>query len=123
VWTDITRMLSMNTLQAAAGREMHLCPLQFDIVDRCIERYSMPGETVLDPFGGLMTVPYRALKKGRRGVGIELNPAYFADGAAYCESMARDMAMPDLFAVMGVETDQPRSAAGSGQPRVAEAAE
>ena len=37
--------------------------------------------------------------------------------------VVRDMAMPDLFAVMGVETDQPRSAAGSGQPRVAEAAE
>ena len=45
-------MLSMNTLQAGAGRELHLCPLQFDIVDRAIAQYSQPGETVLDPFGG-----------------------------------------------------------------------
>ncbi len=97
VWTDITRMLSMNTLQAAAGKEMHLCPLQFDIVDRAIAQYSMPGETVLDPFGGLMTVPYRALKLARRGVAVELNPAYFLDGCKYVEAAAREMAMPSLF--------------------------
>lgn len=97
VWTDITRMLSMNTLQAAAGKEMHLCPLQFDIVDRAIAQYSMPGETVLDPFGGLMTVPYRALKHGRKGVAVELNPAYFLDGCKYVEAAAREMAMPSLF--------------------------
>lgn len=100
VWADVARMLSMNTLQAQAGREMHLCPLQFDIVDRAIEQYSMPGETVLDPFAGLMTVPYRALKLGRSGVGIELNPNYFADGLAYVEALARDLATPDLFALL-----------------------
>jgi DNA modification methylase len=100
VWTDITRMLSMNTLQAGQGKELHLCPLQFDIVDRAIERYSEPGETVFDPFGGLMTVPYRALLKGRKGVGIELNPAYFLDGAKYVEAAARQMSMPSLFDLM-----------------------
>lgn len=97
VWTDVTRMLSMNTLQAGKGREMHLCPLQFDIVDRCIARYSEPGETVFDPFGGLMTVPYRALKLGRQGQAVELNPAYFMDGCKYVEATAREMAMPGLF--------------------------
>ena len=40
----------------------------------------MPGETVLDPFGGIMTVPYRALRMGRNAVGIELKPDYFRDG-------------------------------------------
>jgi len=103
VWSDITRMLSMNTLQAGAGRELHLCPLQFDIVDRAITQYSEPGETVFDPFGGLMTVPYRALKLRRKGIGIELSPTYFADGAAYVEAAARDLAMPSLFDLMGIE--------------------
>jgi DNA modification methylase len=103
VWTDVARMLSMNTLQAQAGREMHLCPLQFDIIDRAVRQYSEPGETVLDPFGGLMSVPYRAMKLGRRGVGIELSPRYFADGAAYCEAMATEMATPSLFDLMSVE--------------------
>lgn len=105
VWTDITRMLSMNTLQAAAGREMHLCPLQFDIVDRCVRRYSMKGETVFDPFAGLMTVPYRAMKLGRKGIGIELNPAYFAEGVSIVEALAQDLATPSLFDVLLAEAD------------------
>jgi hypothetical protein len=100
VWTDVTRMLSMNTLQAAAGKEMHLCPLQFDIVDRCIQQYTEAGETVFDPFGGLMTVPYRAIKQGRKAVASELNAGYFLDGCKYVEAAARDMAMPSLFDLM-----------------------
>jgi hypothetical protein len=55
VWTDITRMRTLNGAQSAAGREMHLCPLQFDLVDRVITQFTMEGETVYDPFGGLMT--------------------------------------------------------------------
>lgn len=97
VWTDITRMLSLNSAQSAKGREMHLCPMQFDLADRVIEQLSMPGETVYDPFGGLMTVPYRAVKKGRVGVACELHKSYFLDGAAYVEAAAREASMPSLF--------------------------
>lgn len=97
VWADITRMLTLNTKQAQKGEQLHLCPLQFDIVDRLIERFSMPGETVFDPFGGLMTVPYRAILKKRVGVASELNAAYFVDGAAYCKAAADEMSMPSLF--------------------------
>lgn len=97
VWTDITRMRTLNGTQAAKGKEMHLCPLQFDIVDRCIEQYTMKGETVYDPFGGLMTVPYCAIKLGRRGRGVELSNAYFLDGAAYCAAAEREQSMPGLF--------------------------
>jgi len=103
VWTDVARMLSMNTLQAQAGREMHLCPLQFDIIDRCITQYSEPGEIVFDPFGGLMSVPYRALKLRRQGRAVELNPAYFVDGCQYVKAMADELAMPDLFGVLEIE--------------------
>jgi hypothetical protein len=46
---------------------MHVCPLQFDIVDRLIERYSNPGDLVYDPFGGLFTVPSARSRLGRRG--------------------------------------------------------
>lgn len=100
VWTDITRMRTLNGAQSAKGKEMHLCPLQFDIVDRLITQFSMPGELVMDPFSGLATVPYCALKLGRRGLGIELNPRYFLDGAAYCEAAARQVDMPSLFSVL-----------------------
>ena len=71
VWTDITRMLSVNTLQSAKGAEMHLCPLQFDIVDRAINQWSNPGEVVFDPFGGMMTVPIEAATLLRRCSGFQ----------------------------------------------------
>ncbi len=97
VWSDVTRMQTLNGAQYAKGKEMHLCPLQFDIVDRCIAQMSMPGETVLDPFGGLMTVPYRAILQGRKGVGFELNPGYFLDGAMHCAAAEDKIAIPSLF--------------------------
>jgi hypothetical protein len=75
VWHDVNRMRTLNMLQQRKGAEMHLCPLQFDIVDRLIERYSNPGDLIFDPFGGLMTVPYRALLKpgARRRHRAQLN--------------------------------------------------
>jgi hypothetical protein len=97
VFTDITRMMTLNAAQSAKGREMHLCPMQFDLADRIIAQYTMEGETVLDPFGGLMTVPFRAIKLKRRAIGIELSKPYILDGAKYCEMAAREVDMPTLF--------------------------
>lgn len=97
VWADVTRMRTLNGQQAAKNREMHLCPLQFDIVDRAILQFSMEGETVLDPFGGLMTVPYRAVTHKRRAIGVELNPGYFLDGVKYVEAAVQKVSTPSLF--------------------------
>lgn len=55
---------------------------------------------MFDPFGGLFTVPYRALKLGRQGRAAELSTAYFMDGVKYLQAAEREMAMPDLFATM-----------------------
>lgn len=101
VWTDVARMRTLNMMQERKGQQFHLCPLQFDIVERLVARYSAEGETVLDPFGGLMTVPYCAVKMGRRGTGIELNPRYFADGAAYVKTAADEASVPALFDLPG----------------------
>ena len=57
-WTDITRMRTLNSSQAQRNKQQHLCPLQFDIVDRAIRQFSNPGDESLDPFAGIMTVPY-----------------------------------------------------------------
>lgn len=73
------------------------CPLQFDIVDRLIERYSMPGEVVYDPFHGLGTVGVRAIALGRHARGSELSPAYFADQVHYLQAAEREASMPSLF--------------------------
>lgn len=89
----------------AEGCIVKNCPLQFDIVDRLIERYSNPGEVVYDPFCGLGTVPYRAILKGRRGGGSELNPAYFLDQVHYLRSAERQVSMPSLFDALEVEAE------------------
>lgn len=97
VWHDVNRMLTLNGEQKRRNVAMHVCPLQFDIVDRLIGRYSNPGDLVFDPFGGLSTVPLRALKLGRRGRVVELNPGYFLDGVKYLEAHDRQHDMPGLF--------------------------
>ena len=103
VWTDVARMRTLNGLQAAKGKEHHLCPLQFDIVNRLIVDHSMEGETVYDPFSGLGTVALCALKLGRRGIGVELNSRYFADSVGYCQAAARDVKAPTLFDLAEIE--------------------
>lgn len=103
VWHDICRMNTLNSKQSQRGLQNHVCPLQLDIVERLIERYSNPGELVYDPFGGLMTVPYCAIKKGRRGRGVELNTGYFLDGVKYCRAAESEMTAPSLFDLCGVK--------------------
>lgn len=97
VWTDVNRMLTLNSEQSRRKVQMHVCPLQFDIVDRIITRYSNHGEVVFDPFAGLMTVPVRAVKLGRFGCGVELNPDYFRDGVGYLRAAEQDLRAPTLF--------------------------
>ena len=97
VWTDIARMRTLNMTQVAKGRETHICPLQFDIVDRVITQFSMKGEAVFDPFAGLATVPMRAVMLGRRGLGVELSPDYYADGCLYMKHAEKQQNTPTLF--------------------------
>lgn len=97
VWHDVNRMRTLNGDQTNRAVEKHVCPLQFDIVDRLIERYSVKGERVYDPFCGLGTVPYRAILKGRTGGGSELSAAYFMDQVHYLKAAEKEISMPGLF--------------------------
>lgn len=97
VWDDINRMRTLNSNQKRRRLQMHVCPLQLDIVERIINRYSNEGDLVLDPFGGLMTVPMTAVKMHRRGYGIELNPDYFRDGVGYLQEAENEIDTPTLF--------------------------
>lgn len=97
VWDDINRMRTLNTNQSRRRQQMHVCPLQLDIVERIINRYSNEGDVIYDPFGGLMTVPMTAVKMGRFGKGCELNPDYFRDGVGYLQAAENEIDMPTLF--------------------------
>lgn len=78
VWTDIRQT---RTLQYRSGRaekdEAHISPLQLDVIERCIELWSNPGETVFTPFMGIGSEVYCAVEAGRKGVGFELKESYF----------------------------------------------
>jgi superfamily II DNA or RNA helicase len=78
VWFDIrqTRVLSTDIARDEKD-EKHVCPLQMDTVERCLELWSAPGDIVLDPFSGIGTVPYCATAMGRYGIGFELKESYW----------------------------------------------
>ncbi len=102
VWDDIARIKSLNTRQSRERQQLHLCPLPIDIVDRVINRYSNKGDVVFDPFGGLMTVPVRAVALGREGIGCELNEDYFRDGVGYLKEADAERDVPTLFDFLGI---------------------
>ena len=105
VWDDINRMRTLNSSQSRRNEQMHVCPLQLDIVERIIKRYSNEGDTVLDIFGGLMTVPMTAVKMGRYGIGIELNPDYFRDGVGYLKAAEDEIDVPTFFDILEGEEE------------------
>ncbi len=57
--------------------EKHIHPLQLDVIDRCVELWSNPGETVLTPFMGVGSEVYSPVSMGRKAIGIELKDSYY----------------------------------------------
>lgn len=97
VWTDVNRMNTLNTNQANRKKEKHICPLQLDIIERLINRFSRKGEIVADPFGGLFSTAYKSLELERKAFTTELNPAYYDDGLFYLKSIEYKISVPTLF--------------------------
>lgn len=105
VWTNITRMRTLNGSQWAKGKEMHLCPMQFDVAERVITQMSMKGETVYDPFSGLGTVPLVAVNLGRYGIGCELAEGYVLDAVSYLRAAEIEVRTPTLFQMLETEEE------------------
>ncbi len=86
VWMDIRQS---NTLQKKSARddkdEKHICPLQLDVIERCINLWTNLNDIVLDPFAGIGSVPYQAVSMGRRGLGIELKESYYVQAVKNLE--------------------------------------
>src|SRR3990172_5232499 len=91
IWMDIDFTRTLNTQAARDERDVrHICPMAMDIIERALQLYSKPGDVVLDPFNGIGSTGYCALKMGRRYVGVELKDSYAAEAArnlaAACET-------------------------------------
>ncbi len=83
VWMDIN---PSRTLQKGSAREekdeRHICPLQLDVIERGLQLWSMPGDTVLSPFAGIGSEGYCAVRMGRRFIGVELKKSYYQQAVA-----------------------------------------
>lgn len=97
VWMDIKQS---DTLQKKSARddkdERHICPLQLEVIKRGIELWTNPGDIVLDPFAGIGSTPYMALRMDRRAVGIELKDTYYEQGVNNCEMALTEDIIDDL---------------------------
>ena len=77
IWMNIQQGDVLNRMKAA-GDERHVCPLQLGVIENCLRLYSKPGDVVMDPFNGIGSTGYQAVKMGRRYLGFELKPEYAA---------------------------------------------
>ena len=78
VWFDIDQSKTLNKLPARDDKDLkHMCPLQLDVIERCIHLWSQKGDLVFSPFTGIGSEGYMAVKMGRRFVGTELKPSYW----------------------------------------------
>lgn len=97
VWMDINQS---DTLQRKSAREdkdeKHICPLQLEVIKRCIELWSNPNDIVLDPFAGIGSTPYVALRMGRRGLGVELKESYYNQAVKNCNEALNMSVLHDL---------------------------
>lgn len=104
VWMDIRQS---DTLQKKSAREdkdeRHICPLQLEVIQRCIELWTNPNDIVLDPFAGIGSVPYTAVKMGRRGIGVELKESYYNQAVNNLEIAVKGDVMKCPVGQMSIE--------------------
>lgn len=97
VWMDIKES---DTLQRKSAREekdeRHICPLQLEVIRRGIELWTNPGDIVFDPFTGIGSTEYVALRSGRRALGCELKPSYYQQAVANCKAALSEPVLIDL---------------------------
>lgn len=116
---DYSRMRVLNARQMGRRQENHVCPLPLDLIERIIDRFSMPGELVYDPFGGIGSTVYQALKMDRRGFMTELNATYWQSAVAYLREIEIQKSAPTLFDMMELEYDNRYQTIVSGRSQAA----
>lgn len=98
VWMDINQPNTLNRKSARDERdEKHICPLQLDVIERCIELWTNEGDTIFTPFLGIGSEAYQALKMNRNAVGIELKESYFEQAVKNCENALTSPVQLSLF--------------------------
>lgn len=101
VWDDIRRTDVLNARIASTDDdEKHLAPLQLEVIRRCVQLWTNPGELVFTPFLGVGSEAVGAIQVGRRAEGVELKPEYFQWAVKNVRQEA-DKAATQLFGMVG----------------------
>jgi len=98
VWFDINQMDTLNEEAARENKDCkHICPLQFDVIERCVHLWSNPGDVIFSPFAGIGSELYAGLQTGRKSIGIELKESYFEQALRYLSILENELGQPTLF--------------------------
>ena len=106
VWMDINQSRTLNFQAARDDNDSrHICPLQLDVIHRCLQLWSNPGDTVLSPFAGIGSEGYEAVKMGRKFVGFELKESYFREAVKNLTRAEEEAGRRDLFSDFDPEAE------------------
>jgi len=95
---DIDQSYTLNRTDAREEKdERHICPLQLQVIERAMELWSNPGDTILTPFLGIGSEAYIALKMQRKAVGIELKESHYNQAVKNCKSAIEEENQISLF--------------------------
>jgi DNA modification methylase len=98
VWYGIRETNTLNVRDARSqDDERHICPLQLDLIKRCVRLWSNPRDVVLSPFAGIGSEGFVSVKLGRRFVGMELKEEYYRIAVENLKH-AEQLALGELFA-------------------------
>lgn len=97
---DILHLAPLAVSAQMQKDEAHISPLQLDVIERCIDLWSMPGDVVLTPFLGIGSEVFGAIEMGRRGIGFELKPSYFKQAVKNLREARDTRVRGDLISAM-----------------------
>jgi DNA modification methylase len=97
VWNDINQSNTLNRMFSDEESEKHIAPLQLDVIERIVNLYSNPDDTVFTPFMGIGSEVYQSVKMGRKAIGIELKDACFEQAVKNMQSLEQEKAQMTLF--------------------------
>lgn len=101
VWMDINQSNTLNRNPARDDKdEKHICPLQLDVIERAVQLWTNPGDTVLSPFMGIASEGYVSIKEGRRFVGVELKGSYYSQAILNLDVAVKERDKGTIFDLM-----------------------
>lgn len=98
VWMDINQSRTLNgRLAREEADDRHICPLQLDVIERCLELWSNEGDVVLSPFAGIGSEGVCSVQSSRKFIGVELKQSYFDWACKFLADEESKLNQPSLF--------------------------